>query len=75
LVNIFLKSVSKPIETNATENSVSLSAFAAPPSDFAVAGSRKKLNTTEASIKPRTNFGNLSQRIEGVGFISVFVPL
>ena len=59
-VKICLKSVSRPILTNATENNISLKPFAVLPTLLAVSGSNSKLNTRDAKINPKTNFGNLS---------------
>jgi len=75
-LKIYRKSVSSPIQINASENSKPLEPlFAIRDNSFPVSASNTKLKTNDAIRNPRTNLGNLSQRIVPVGLISEFVPL
>ena len=44
------------------------------PTDLAISGERRKLNTIDARTIPTTNLGNLSQMRPTEGLVSLFVP-
>ena len=62
--------VSNPMLVNARENQSPCNAFKSPLITSTVCGEITKEKSKEAPIKPRTNFGNLSQIIPRVGLDS-----
>ena len=62
------------MHTKAMLNSVFWKPFVTFPTAFAASGSKQKLNTSEASTNPTTNFGNLSHMTEADGFSLWFLP-
>ena len=67
--------VSKPIQTNASENNIPRGTLATLDNSLESDGSKAKLNNKEAAKKPKTNFGKRSQRIPAEGRMCLFVPL
>ena len=55
------------MQTKAMLKSVFWKPLVTAPAVFAVVSSMQKLNTSEARMKPTTNFGNLSQMTPTVG--------
>ncbi len=72
---ISLNLVSRPMQTKAILNSVLVIPFEILPTSFALSISITKLKTSEAIIKPTTNFGNRSHITPSDGFSWPCVPL